>query len=393
MKEIIPDPAQAHATTRRIIFSTVVLLLILLPIGVYRAYPFIDDVTAANSFEDDWLLYKLYALSILHDGLTMPVKSGDYYAPSGFIYNYFVAAVFALTGENSTHVYIAQTILLALSVGLMALAFKPYLPPKTLIFYFWALACFLFVDLFLNYTFRLLSENLTLFLLPLFYWTLLRAFERRSVFLVACAGAFLGLCTLSRPNLVLVAPLTIVLLFLRLPSGRTKFCMLFLLGFSILFSLLPLRNYAVTKQFSVPVFSQRKHWQPPPITSTEHLTPLSLVSDARNVAVFYARRVLFCMGLTFMESSLYRPRPHWLIMWAGLCLYLWRALRRRGLQFWELFTIGFILTYLVPVIALAQISNYGIRMVLPVIPMALLLAVCGLTSKLFRSTEERLLSE
>ncbi|MDQ3803744.1 MAG: glycosyltransferase family 39 protein [Acidobacteriota bacterium] len=366
-------------TTRGIFLATAGVLFLLLLIGAWRAYPLLDDVTAANSAGDDWLSYKRYALSILHEGLSLPAVRGSYYAPAGFLYSYFIAAVFALTGENSTHVYLVQAALLALSVGLTAAAFQPYLSITARAIYFWALALTLFLDVYLVYTFRLLSENLTLFLLPIFYLTLLRAFESQSAFLTACAGAALGLCALSRPNLVLVAPATAVLLFWRLRPRRTKYPLIFLLWFGVIFSLLPLRNYVAGNQLSVPVFTMKAHWQTPALDTTGPPTLAGFGRNAFAVATFYARRVLFCSGFTLLELPFYWLRPHWLVMWGGAFTFARRALRRRCLKFWELFALSFIPVYLLPIIALAQISNYGVRMIVPVIPIVLLLGVRALS--------------
>jgi hypothetical protein len=90
-------------TTRGICLATTILLVALLLISLYRAYPLIDNVNAATSTGDDWLLYKQYALNILHDGILMPAVAGTYYEPAGFIYNYFIASVFALFGESFAH--------------------------------------------------------------------------------------------------------------------------------------------------------------------------------------------------------------------------------------------------------------------------------------------------
>src|ERR1044071_4528099 len=165
--------AMLPTTTGGIFLATAALLSVFLLAGVWRAYPFLDDVTAANSTGDDWLIYKQNALSICPGGLSMPAVRGSYSFPAGFLYNYFIAAVFTLTGENSEYVYLVQAALLALSVGLTALAFKPYMSIKARAVYFWALAFSAVVDVYLIYTFRLLSENLVLFLLPVFYLTLL----------------------------------------------------------------------------------------------------------------------------------------------------------------------------------------------------------------------------
>lgn len=371
-------------TTRRILLSTAILTAAFLLPALYRAYPFGDDVNSEISAGNDWLSYKENALSILHDGLTMPRVTDNYDRPGGFLYNYFVAGIFGLTGENSTHVYLIQAILLAFSVGLMVLAFKPYLTARVATIYFAALALFVFVDMFCLYTFRLLSENLVVFLLPIFFLAVFRAVERESLWLSAGAGVVCGLCVLCRPNLILLSPLTAALLFLygkrishRIMSGLTL-----LAGFCLTFFLLPLRNFAITRKISVSAITYRGDWLVPKLNLT---APLSLAKLGQALATglgFYARRILFCLGFTFVKLPIYWLRPHWIIMWAGVFVFLWRAVKRRRLEFREALALTFIVVYLGPLIAVADISNYGVRMIVPVIPMLLLLAVSSLPAKL-----------
>jgi hypothetical protein len=56
-------------------------------------------------------------------------------------------------------------------------------------------------------------------------------------------------------------------------------------------------------------------------------------------------------------------------------------LKTRGLEFWQAFAFVFILVYLTPLLAVPGISNYGVRMIVPVMPMVLLLGVCSLTPR------------
>jgi len=50
---------------------------------------------------------------------------------------------------------------------------------------------------------------------------------------------------------------------------------------------------------------------------------------------------------------------------------------RRRVGFWEAAILTFIALYLAPLIAAGAISNYAFRMILPVVPSALALAVRG----------------
>lgn len=372
------------STIRAVSLATIILLLLFLLLALYRAYPFIDNVNAATSTGDDWLLYKQYAGSILHDGLLIPAHPGTYYEPAGFIYNYFIAAVFWLTGENSSYVYCVQAAMLALSVGLMTIAFKPYLPRQAVLIYWAGLALTLFLDVFLVYTFRLLSENLVLFLLPIFYLTTLRTFETKSVFQAACAGLALGLCSLCRPNIVLIGPATVILLFfyLKHQPRQGAIILTFLLCFLLVISLLPLRNYLVAHEVRVPIDPYKSHNMRKALGIYEPTTPPAPSTVALSAIKLYARLIFFCSGLTFLELPLRWLRPHWTLMWAGAFVFAWRVFKRRRLEFWEALALGFIILYLGPLIVLINITSYGFRMIVPVIPMVLLLAVHALASRL-----------
>jgi hypothetical protein len=372
------------ATTRGVMLATAILTTALFLPAVYRAYPFVDDVNPTISAGNDWLSYKENALSILRDGLSMPSVTGNYSRPGGFLYNYFVAAIFALTGVNSKHVYLVQTLLLGFSVGLMTLAFKPYLTNRISSIYFVTLAGLFFLEVFCIYTFRLLSENLVIFLLALFCLLALRAFEAESILLAACAGVAAGLCALCRPNLILLAPATAALVFLykRGRPHRLLMTLVMLATFCLTFALLPLRNYALTKKASFSVITYTNDWAKPEINLAAPVTLMKIGKALVTSIDFYGRRILFCVGLTFFELPIYWLRPHWTIIWAGALLFLWRAVKGRRLEFWEAFAITFIVMYLGPLIAVAQISNYGVRMIVPVLPMLLLLAIVGVAPKL-----------
>ncbi|HEX8920148.1 MAG TPA: hypothetical protein VF766_01640 [Pyrinomonadaceae bacterium] len=372
------------SSVRAISLATSILLLLFLLLALFRAYPFVDNVNAATSTGDDWLLYKQYAASILHDGLLIRAHPGTYYEPAGFFYNYFIAAVFWLTGENSSYVYLVQAGMLAISVGLMTIAFKPYLSKQVIPFYWGALALTLFLDMFLIYTFRLLSENLLLFLLPIFFLSILRTFEMKSVLLAACAGIVLGFCSLCRPNIVLIGPTAFILLFIYLKHQPRRGAIIsaFLFCFLLVISLLPLRNYLVAHEVRVPIDPYKSHNMRKALGIYQPVTPPPASTVALHAIKLYARLILFCSGLTFLELPLRWLRPHWTLMWAGTFLFAWRAFKRRRLEFWESLTLSFVILYLAPLIVLINITSYGFRMVVPVIPVILLLAVEAFASRL-----------
>ncbi len=367
---------QYLSTRRRIHIGTLILVFVFSLVACYRAYPYRDNVNEANSRGDDWLTYKQNAISILHDGLSMPAVQKNYHLPGGFIYNYFVAAVFSIGGTNPTHVYFLQAILLALSVGIATLAFKPYLSNKGTAIYFVAVAAVAFFDVCCFYSFRLLSENLLVFLLPLFYVLFLRAITEASIGKACLAGAMLGLCALCRQNLILLGPMLALLAFFYLKARprRTLIALLFAASFCAVFSLLPLRNYAVTGQLSIPVIhytSERIGWS---LQTNAPLTAALMLAKGAAALLYFAKRILFCAGLTtVLGLPAYYLKLHWLFIWFGAAAYLVQVIRRRRAEFWEAFAIVFVFLYLAPLIAIADISNYGVRMVVPVMPVVMLL--------------------
>src|SRR2546429_4484773 len=93
-----------------------------------------------------------------------------------------------------------------------------------------------------------------------------------------------------------------------------------------------------------------------------------------------AKKILFCAGITTaLGLPFYYLKPHWLVIWVGALIYSWRLLKTRRVKFWQAFAILFIVMYLVPLFIVPGVSTYGVRMVLPVMPIALLLGVRSLT--------------
>src|SRR5512146_2457598 len=54
-----------------------------------------SDLTVVTDTGDDWWNYHRMAVDIVRHGLTMPVVHGVYSVPGGFLYSYFVAAVYS----------------------------------------------------------------------------------------------------------------------------------------------------------------------------------------------------------------------------------------------------------------------------------------------------------
>lgn len=357
-------------THRDSLFLTIAIPLFFLFLGVLRAYPFIDDVTPAAAAGDDWLRYKEYAQSILHDGFSIPIVKEPYKQPAGFLYNYFVASVFAVLGENSSYVYVVQSAMLGASISMMYIAFRHALSPFAGLAYALILTGFMLVDVFLYYSFKLLSENLLLFLLPVFFVLVIKSHERSSLSHAIAAGVVLGLAILTRPN-VIVAAIVVTLISLRRGiRSRVPITIpfAFLAAWCGTLSVLVIRNYTVTGQLSVSAMLHTD-WLTPTLRNVSSETVVSL-------AIFYIKRILYVVGFLPVLTGKLPTLPHWIAMWLTFCVFTVITIRkRRPLEFWEAVLYSFIAFYLSPLIAAAQITNYGIRMIVPVVPAVLLFSL------------------
>lgn len=350
--------------SRGLIAWTLALAVVLVGLAVHRVENFQDDVNEASAKGDDWLIYKQNAVSIVEGGLIMPSVKGNYVLPGGFLYNYLVAAVFAATGrQNASFVYVTQAALLAFSVGLMTAAFRDRLQSRTLWCFAIALAATAYIDVFRYYTFKLLSENLVLFCLAGWWLSLMIALRRNSsglLFLVS--GGILGVCILARQNLLPMGPIVVLILWSRQRRDRlvAGAAPLFACGVVLCASLIVVRNVAATGRLDLSVLAYRSYWIQP---------PHGLIATA----AFYGKRALFPIGFLPLLSPVYSFRPHWMLAWAGVIAFC-VARRAGGFELWELLVMMFIVAYLAPIVAVAEITNYGYRMILPVVPAVLLLA-------------------
>jgi hypothetical protein len=338
--------------------------------GVYSSLGFRDDVNEATSSGDDWLMYKGMALNILDEGWTIPAARWNYFRPGGFLYNYFIAAVFALTGRNVAYVYLVQAVLLGISVAVLTIAFRPFLLVPTQYLFALMVAGSAYLDVYRNYTFKLLSENLLVFLLPFFWLTVTNVIRHRerAAALLLCGFVF-GLCALTRPNLMPFMPVIALVMWWRL-SLRIRQVAAMFVGFAVCVSMMVVRNYEVTGQLSLAVVTGSGDWMRPP---EKTLT---------SAVVFYGRRILFSLGFLPMLMEVYHVRPHWVLAWCGVVA---RA-GRRQFETWEVLVIVFIVIYLGPLVAVGIIESYGYRMIAPVIPFVMLLAVRVLDLKLRERT-------
>jgi len=373
-------PAERLTQVRRsrplLLVACFLVPLLFVTLQAMRGYPYLDDVNPEISAGHDWLNYKQYAQSIRNDGINLPLVERNYARPGGILYSYFVALVFALFGENTAFVYLIQALLLGLSVVIMTWAIRDYLTPAATWAFLIAATILAYLDVFRGYTRYMLSENLLIVLVPCYYLFLFRGRDRSSIPWIGLSGFLMGLATLTRPNVVLIAPATCLLLF-AFPNGTTRrrltYAAVFLLTFSAAQSLLVLRNYSVTGQISAgsfsPILAETGDWKS---INPESLTVYPVTSAPRGSLRYYIDRTLFSFGITR-----YGVVKRWVVVWAGVLLFLVLSMVRRRIDFWEAAILTFIALYLAPLIAAGAISNYAFRMILPVVPSALALAVRG----------------
>lgn len=370
----VPDlPSRRSRAAAIFLALSIIIPLAALVLQIHRTYPFHDDVSLATAQGQDWLSYKTYALSIEHDGWDLPAMRGNYKRPGGIGYPYFVAAIFALLGDNSTWVYVIQGTLIALGAVVMVRAFKHRFSTTTLVVLLIAQAIYAYLDVSRWYSQKLLSEDLLIILLPWFYLAIMRAWETRSAWAAAVAGGFLGLAILVRPNVlpVAVGVIFFLVVYLRRSGRALALTLAFLAGVAIAHVPLVARNLVATGgTFSAgtisPAFASTRDWAP-----TEQSHAGGRVLRKRPLA-WYAQRALYCMGVT-EYGNVWR----WIVLWLLTCVLLGYSLARKKLEFGDAILLATVGCYLFPLILFAGIKTYGVRMILPIIPSLLVLAMGG----------------
>jgi hypothetical protein len=337
-----------------------------LAMGIVRAYPFADDVQVPARFPDDWHTYKQLALSVIHDGLSMPALAASFGGiPHGFLYIYFLALVFTVAGVNATYVYIVQSFALGASISLMYLVVRDRVSEVGGVLFAATLTALMYLDVFRHLTFKLLSENLYFLLCPLLLLFLFRSVEgiasaRRDGFI---AGALLGSVVLTRPSFILSAAMLIAAAGMyAFVTGRSSWPpILLLLGTGLVMSLVAWRDYAATGRASIDIVADTSDWlrlwQLPPAAAATTLI----------------KRALFVFGYTDVIKPEYRLRLQWMIVWLLWAIYPLVKLRRReSVELWEALLYLYAACYIGPVVLVAaDITSYGGRMVAAILPVLL----------------------
>lgn len=360
-----------------------------------RLYPFsnmLDGIIKETG--DDWSVYAQSALDVKRHGLLMPSIHGPYFAPASFLYIYFLAACFTLFGESSVPVFLIQGVLLGLSVGLAYWTFRDKMSRSKSLLFLVTASAFAVVDVSNHYTFRFLGENLAIFTVALFFYLFIRGLDRNRLGLILAAAAIMGLSVLIRPNLLVFA-VAVMLIALRhflttSPSSDAVIrSLLFIVVLVTSMSFLAIRNHAVSGRWLfLPTQGTSanflKEWHPVPasvdLSGLKTNTVYTRLHASQDVAAYaefvrqqplsftsyYLKKIAFCLGFLPVCQPAYQYRPHWMLMWAGCAVYLWRRLRdSMKLLTWELTVLWFLPCYYGVLVLTAPVANYGFRMLIP----------------------------
>jgi Dolichyl-phosphate-mannose-protein mannosyltransferase len=367
---------------------TIVLTIALLGMGtlyvtrIVDLFPLQHDVSSENSFGDDWFAYNRYALSILNDGLTMPVVTEAYFRPAGFGYPYFIAVVYAIAGIRSEAVYLVQAALLVGGIAGMYALFRAHVSRRAALLFLVALSGIIYADVYRTLTFRLLSENLLFPVWPALLYFVLNGESKGKYGYFAAAGIASGIGFLMRPNLILVAPAAAAAVFVastRASAWRARAAAILLTTCMLVSSLMPLRNYAVTGEPSIAAVTGASDWW---VAGHIDRVDLTVPQRAARIVRSIAMRSAYVVGIPYFLQPTFRIRPHWLIVWACFFWYL-RTLPRRTHQFSEVLVLALAVAYFTPIFTLGYVSNYGVRNLAPGLPLVLWLAIRGLDLSVF----------
>lgn len=360
--------------------SVIALPLLFLLMALVKAQPFVDDTPIligpngdlVPGGGDDWFWYKIHAVKIVKEGLAEASFGKYIYTNHGFLYNYFVAGIFKIFGENTSFVYVAQTFLVGLTVPVLYLLIRGRVSRIAAITFIVLAGFQLYVDYFRSLSFLLMSENLFMSLFAVTFCAYGWAFARRSHVGALIAGILLGLTVLSRMS-ALVAALGVIVVgaayfrFNRVPVRRTM-NLAVAVGFVLAMSLFPLREYFATGQPDIDIFLVKHGWDVPPANLLEW-------------PAYYAARWLFVLGIPQFQAIYdpgiisYRLRPHWTAAWLALIGYfITRFTWRRIPELWEVSMFVFLGLYISAYTFVSTIENYGGRSISVALPLVAVFA-------------------
>ncbi len=389
------------------ILLAIFIVVASLVLGIIKVYPFVNHINDLNT-GDDWYSYARYARDILRNGILMPSEAAPYEQPAGFLYSYFLALCFFIFGENDFPVYIVQHLMMGLAIVIMYLAFRDKMRRFTSLLFLGTLFIFALLDIHKWYAAIFLSENLAYFIVPLFFLCFIRGFEKNAPKLQMASAFLLGICVLTRPNIILFGFILIFILgryyFKKRREKWFAYLLVFVAIMTATISLLAVRNYLLCgKAYFLPTRNK------PSISATLHYgnpIPKSIDLSKVNTNILYAKlnmdkplaqyieylrqkpslffgyffkKILYCFGfLSFLDHA-HQWRPHWILMWIAYFIYLFlRKLENKKMEMWEVTVHLYIVCYYFTAIITTPINNYGYRVLTPVVNFVLLFSFLAL---------------
>jgi hypothetical protein len=313
---------------------------------------------------DDWNAYARYSMDIYKNGFSIPSLKENYIAPAGFLYNYFVAIIFYFFGPNLDFIYFSHSLLLSLTVYFSFRTFADGFGTIKKMIFLSTLMLFAFYDVFEKYTFVLLSENLAIFLITMFFYFFKKGIDKSSLIFTCLAAFCLGISVLTRPN---IFPFTILLLvFMMFFRIKNKISSKNLIIFSILFlfTLTPLciRNYLVTGYIK---------FLPTKGDFFDYLNREYANHSSSGVLSFlwiYLKKILYIFGFLSVLKPTYNFRLQWFIIWVMYIVYFYNYIKFKiinDFNIWEVAMNLYVFSFFGILILLTQIQVYGFRFLLP----------------------------
>ena len=362
-------------------------------LSLTRNYDFKTFESILNATGDDWGIYASHALDIKHNGMLMPEAKTAYCSPAGFLYNYFIALCLVIFGERSFPIFVVQHLMLGFSIALIYWAFRDKMRGFTGLVFLVTLFIFALKDVYKNYAPLLLSENLGLFLMAIFFFCFVKGFEKDKPLLQFISAFVLGLAILTRPNIFVYGIALIpIVAFYYIKKGTTGYrnLLIFVVALIAGASFLGIRNYLLVKQFMLLPGNMMSidglrnfHPIPPSVDLSRVATNLLYTKLHIDILIvnyveyimqepglffhFYFKKILFCLGyLPSLLSGSQAPRLRWMIMWAGYFTYLFFHIKNREKwEMWEKALNLYILCYYGTLVMTTYVHNYGYRMLLP----------------------------
>ncbi len=357
------------------VIAFVILLFTL--VNSCRLFPFQDtlwesQVKVQEQVFVDWDWYAQYALNVKKDGI---FNQNPMSTPTSFLYTYFLAICFFLFGENTIPVYVIQSMLLSISIILIYFAFYNKLKSKRILL-LGTLIIFGLFDINKYYTFRCLSENLTIFLLAVFLFSFIKGIEKNQSHFQLLSSLSLALACLTRPNIWIFAFIAILIYANYIKNFRK--ILVFISIFILISSIQPLTNYLINGNFM---------FFPSDRISFENNGYFSAALSIRNSF----RNLLSCFGFMSFTNPEFLWRPHWTIMWLAYFIgIIFKIKEKQKFEFWEIISHLLIASYYLVIVLVVNPDNgsYGTRFFLPAILVVLAISFVTNTNQIIEKIQK-----